>query len=121
MAATLARVEERSRESHGRRVHPQFVCVGDATGQHEAVVLLDVHLARRSVHRERIRLVEVVERLRLTGLRRDQVSFGSCVDDRLPRFRQLNLFDPFVRDEKGDPLTFQFTCHGDLPHRSRGP
>ncbi len=89
----------------------QVVGVRDAAGQHQAVVVAGVGVGDDHVDGERVALVEVVERLDLARLGRDQVGLGAGVLDRLARLGQLDLLDALVRDEERDPLALQFISH----------
>jgi hypothetical protein len=71
-AAGFARLEHRPGELHGRGHSAQLVRAGHAAGQDQPVVAGRVGVVDGLVHREGVALVQVVERLSLPGLRREE-------------------------------------------------
>jgi hypothetical protein len=71
-------------------VTAQFIGVGDASRQHEAVIVVDIDLRDRPVDRKRRALVEMVERLNLARLGSDQVGRRAGLLDRFARRGQLD-------------------------------
>ena len=110
-ADRLARLEERAHERDRLGLGAQVVGVRDPARQHQAVVVAGVGVGRGDVDLEGVALVEVVERLDLAGLGRDQVGLGARRLDRLARLGQLDLLDALVGDEERDPLALQFVSH----------
>ena len=102
----LGLVEERAHERDRVLVGAQEVGVGDAAGQHQAVVARGVGRRRGVVDRERVALVEVVEALDVAGLERDQLRRAAGVLDGLPRIGQLHLLHA-VGGEERDRLALQ--------------
>jgi hypothetical protein len=100
----LARIEEAMSETHGVLVHPQEVGVGDASRQYQPVVVGDADIGDDPVHRERVRLVEVVERLDLTRVRGDQLRRPAGVPYRLPRLGQLDLLHTLGGNQESNLL-----------------
>ena len=117
-ADRLGLLEERAHEAHGVLVHPQEVGVGHAARQHQAVVVGRVRVLGGLVDGERVRLVEVVERLHLAVLDRDELRRAAGLLDRLPGLRQLHLLDALGGQER-DLLAVQFITHTAAATRPR--
>jgi len=106
----LVLLEERARERDRPLVGAQEVRVRDAARQHEPVVVRGARVVDRLVDGERVALVEVVERLHLAVLDRDEVDLGARLADRLPGLFQLDLLDA-LRCKECDPPALQLLSH----------
>jgi hypothetical protein len=85
------------------------------SGQDQRVVAGRVSIADGPVHLERVRLIEVVERLGLAGLGREQLGCPTGVLYRLPGFGELNLLRAFIGDHECDPPALKFVRHDMAP------
>ena len=111
----LARLGEALHEGDGIVVGAERVGVGYAAGQHQPVEVGRGDLADDIVHRERVRLVEVVEALHLTGVDRHELRRAAGLLHRLPGFGELDLLHT-LGGEEGDRLSLEFVSHArDLP------
>ena len=112
-------LEERLDKPDRVLVRAQEVRVRHAAREHEPVVVGRVGVGDRLVDGERVGLVEMVERLDLTVLDRDQLGLAARLLDGLPRLGQLHLLDAFGGEER-DRLALQFIGHGPgATHRPR--
>src|SRR3954452_16338401 len=117
----LALLEEPARERDRVGVLAQEVGVRDAAGQDEPVVVVDGRVRHGLVDRERVRLVQVVERLELARVGRDELGGAPGLLHRLPGLLELDLLRALRRDEEGDLLAVQFISHDfGLPGARRG-
>ncbi len=100
----LSLLEERPHEADSVLVHPELVGVRNPAGQNEAVVIGGISLRDNFVYRERVGLVQVVERLDLASLGRQELELGPGPFERLPGLGQLDLLDAFRGGQKRDSL-----------------
>jgi hypothetical protein len=101
-------------------MRPEIVGVGDAAREHQRVVVLGARVADGAVDRKAIGLVEVVERLCLTGLRGEQLDDRASLLERLARLGQLDLLDAFVGDRIATFLPFRMSAIAGVPPRDSG-
>ena len=105
MAATgLPEATKLGDEGHRVGVHPEGVGVGDAAGQHQGVVVVDLGVAHRHVDLLGVGLVEVLEHLHLARLGAQQLRGVSGVGHRRPGLDQFGLLDAFGGDQERDLL-----------------
>jgi len=76
--------------------------------QHEAVVVGRVGVGHGLLGGEPLALVEVVERLDLTGLGSEELDLRPGLLDGLERLGELDLLDAFVGHQERDALALQF-------------
>src|SRR5690606_23202083 len=97
-----ALLEEVPHERDGLVVHAQEVGVGHSARQDQSAEGVRRRLADHLLDGERVRLVEMVERLDGAGLRRHQHGFVPGVHRRLPGLGQLHLLDALGCGQKCD-------------------
>src|SRR3954447_5559308 len=108
----LTGAEEALDEPNSLVVRAQLVGVSDTTREHEPIEVSGRHVLDGRVDLEGVALVEMVERLDLSALQRNQLRRRAGFLDRFPRFGQLNLLGAFVAAQKCNRLARQFVSHG---------
>ena len=101
-------------EVHRVGVGADRVGVGDAARQYQPVVVVRVGRGGGAVDGEAVGRFEVMERLGLAGLRRDELGRAAGGFDGLPRLGELGLLDALVRHDERDAAALQFGGHVDL-------
>ena len=109
-ADRLAGLDEAAHEADRVLVAAQEVGIGDPAGQHEAVVVGGVGVGNGLVDLDLVAVIEVLERLHLAVLERDQLDLGARLLDGVEWLLQLDLLDS-VRKQEGDLLAVQVLGH----------
>jgi hypothetical protein len=85
------------------------------SGQDQRVVAGRVGVTDGPVHREHVRLIEVIEGLRLAWLGREQLGRPTGVLYRLPGFGELDLLRALIGDHECDSPALKFVRHDMAP------
>src|SRR3954447_2320473 len=110
-ADRLAGLEEGADERHRLRDRSQVVRICDASWKHQAVVVGRVRVADRAIDVETVACVQMVERLDVSFLGRDQLRLCARLANRLPWPSQLDLLGSLIRNDERDLLALKLIGH----------
>jgi hypothetical protein len=100
----LPRVEERFDERESREIPPELVRVHDATRQQQRIILLGVRPIEGRIERDLVTPFCMIPPFHLFLSRRDDLSFGAGLLERLAGFREFDLLEA-IRDKDSDLFT----------------